>query len=128
MPESMQQLQDLEHAQRTGVALRGWNMVVYHYNVFAAKRRIFQRCQIAVCWFTCQFSSPVFGEYRAVNLLMLLCSRRDIGPACRSFVMDNFAERLVQHLVTRLTNFEREVGILVICREVARIEAAQLLK
>src|ERR1700739_1857273 len=83
---------------------------------------------IAISWFGGKLSGPSCRECCAVQLLITLCACGNIGSARGPLVMDNFAQRLIEHLVAILPHVEREVGILVISRHVSRIETTNALK
>ena len=55
---------------------------------------------------------------------MLFCAGGEIGAAGCAFIVNHFAERLIQNFAAVFSKFERQVGVFVICRCVARIEAA----
>src|SRR5262249_48117863 len=107
MTKPTEKLEDLKHSERPRILIRFGNIVIDYQNVFAAGRRLRQKCDVAVGRLACQFSRPSFGEYRAINSLMPLCTRCQIGSASCALVMDDLAERLIQNFVTGLPNLER---------------------
>src|SRR6266571_701446 len=75
MAKRVKELENLEHPERSRIAIRHWKIMVNYQNVFSRKRpRLREELYIAVGWFRHQFSGPSFRKCRTINLLMLLCT------------------------------------------------------
>src|ERR1700730_16348662 len=85
-------------------------------------------CDIAIGRLGSQLRGPRCRKSCAVQLLMTLCAGRNIGPACRTLVVDNLAQRLIENLVAILPDLERQVGILIVGWRVSRIQTPGTLK
>src|SRR3954465_13637654 len=85
----------------------------------------FERCDVAAGWLLRQLIGPGFNESRTVDFLIFFCAGRNVGPAGRSLVMNDLAERLIKSFVTMAANLKSQVGIFVISWRVFGIEAPE---
>ena len=78
---------------------------------------------------TCrQAVAPAVPELRPVEELVGLDSRFDATAGRHPFVVNDLRERLVDHLVSRVANSERQVGVFVIRWTEEGVESAQTIE
>src|SRR5882762_10250008 len=103
-------------------------MVIDDKDSFLARFATEVTSQIRVLGFGREHVGLRVDKLLSIDLLVTFCPRRCISAPSRTFVMDDFAERLIENLVAILPDLERQVGILIVGGRVSRIETTDALK
>jgi hypothetical protein len=62
MAKLVKELKDLEHAQRSRIAVRHGKVMINDQNVFTTWQRLSQECNVAISWPCYQLISPCLCE------------------------------------------------------------------
>ena len=90
---------------------------------------IFGVIYISASWLvSLQTAFPAFIQFFSIVDLVGFGAFGCIGPGSYPLKMDHSGQRLVNHPVTHVANFECEVSVFAICREVVLVKTTKLIE
>ena len=115
----------LLHAHRPGILIRRQHAGVDDENVLPRTTVALQLGCHAVGTVACQLAFPLAGEDRLIGNLMALYPCTRVGTRRHALEVHDLRERLVVDLASGSTHGESKVGVFVVCRCIAGVEAAE---